>query len=428
MKIRPELRIRVDEEGRLILPAELASRYGLKPGVLVYVDERRSGFALYPSLTNLSKVYIEPTSRCNLECRTCIRHSWSEPLGSMDERTFARILEGLGAAEPPPTVFFGGFGEPLAHPRILDMVRRTKRLGARVELITNGTLLAERVSAGLIDAGLDVLWLSLDGATPESYADVRLGAALPEVLSNLRNLASLRGAGRLYAFDGGSPNGRHPKPEIGIVFVAMRRNLSDLPSVVLLGTGLGATRFMVTNVLPYTPEMCKEALYTRSLADRSSMPGSYYRVELPKMDIGPETAPVLFDRIPGGHSTVFAGADHGEFVDRCPFVDRGSTAIAWDGGLAPCLPLLHDHTSFLNHAQRVSQRHVIGNINEHTLDELWNDAAYAEFRDRVQRFDFSPCSYCGGCDLSERNEEDCAGNTFPTCGGCLWAQGIVQCP
>ncbi len=26
------------------------------------------------------------------------------------------------------------------------------------------------------------------------------------------------------------------------------------------------------------------------------------------------------------------------------------------------------------------------------------------------------------------NEEDCFGNTFPTCGGCLWAQGVIRCP
>jgi hypothetical protein len=28
----------------------------------------------------------------------------------------------------------------------------------------------------------------------------------------------------------------------------------------------------------------------------------------------------------------------------------------------------------------------------------------------------------------ERYEEDCYGNTFPACGGCLWAQGVIQCP
>jgi hypothetical protein len=33
-----------------------------------------------------------------------------------------------------------------------------------------------------------------------------------------------------------------------------------------------------------------------------------------------------------------------------------------------------------------------------------------------------------GCNLSETNEEACFGNPFPTCGGCLWAQGVIQCP
>jgi hypothetical protein len=46
----------------------------------------------------------------------------------------------------------------------------------------------------------------------------------------------------------------------------------------------------------------------------------------------------------------------------------------------------------------------------------------------VLNFEFSPCTLCDGCILSEKNEEDCYGNAFPTCGGCLWAQGIVQCP
>ena len=61
-------------------------------------------------------------------------------------------------------------------------------------------------------------------------------------------------------------------------------------------------------------------------------------------------------------------------------------------------------------------------------DDLWRDPAYLALRDRIQRFDFSPCAFCGGCDLSETNEQDCIGNASPTCGGCLWAQGIIQCP
>jgi MoaA/NifB/PqqE/SkfB family radical SAM enzyme len=429
MKIDRGLVARVDEEGRLVLPPGVASQYGLAPGAEIYVDHTRSGLAFYPSLKHLRKVYIEPTNRCNLDCRTCIRHSWTEALGHMDGETFGRIMEGLRAFDDPPTIFFGGFGEPLAHPRILEMVSEAKGLGARVELITNGMLLDARTAHGLVQAGLDTLWVSLDGATPESYADVRLGAALPQVLRNVWHLISLRSsASQSCSCQGDNLERRTAKPEIGIVFVAMKRNLQDLPNVVLLGMRLGATRFMVTNVLPYTPEMCDEALYARSLTDQSSVPGSPYSLELPKIDIDRETADAIFGRIVGGKTMSFAGTGYGESVNRCPFVDRGSTAIAWDGSLVPCLPLLHDHTSFLNRNERASKRHVIGNVKERSFKELWTDSEYLLFRDRVQRFDFAPCSYCGGCDLSESNQEDCIGNTFPTCGGCLWAQGIVQCP
>jgi len=413
----------IDEEGRLVLPQELAFRYGLKPGVRIPVDEKSASLSLRPPVSRLAKVYVEPTNRCNLECRTCIRNSWDEPLGQMNDETFSRIIEGLGAFRPVPSVFLGGFGEPLSHPGIVDMVGKAKEAGARVELITNGTLLSERMSRELIDAGLDMLWVSLDGSTPESYADVRLGAALPQVLHNLKAFGELAGCSSYFSFS--YPG---PRTQIGVVFVAMRRNVVDLPSVVLLGSRLGARRFMITNVLPYTTDMCKEALYSRSLSDRAFLPDSPYRLELPKIDIDKCTSEPLFWAMLGGHALSLGGAEFGEAANRCPFVDRGATAVTWDGSLVPCLPLLHDHISFPNGRERFSKRHIIGSLAGVSLHDLWGDPSYVAFRERVQMFDFSPCAFCGGCDLSEMNEQDCIGNTAPTCGGCLWAQGLIQCP
>ena len=46
-------------------------------------------------------------------------------------------------------------------------------------------------------------------------------------------------------------------PEIGISFVAMRRNIADLPAFIHMGPKLGISRYMVTNVFPYTEEMCE---------------------------------------------------------------------------------------------------------------------------------------------------------------------------
>ena len=30
--------------------------------------------------------------------------------------------------------------------------------------------------------------------------------------------------------------------------------------------------------------------------------------------------------------------------------------------------------------------------------------------------------------MASTNGEDCYGNALPACGGCLWAQGVIQCP
>jgi MoaA/NifB/PqqE/SkfB family radical SAM enzyme len=422
MKIKTGIRVQVDGHGNLILPHEIAERYGLKAGSELVVSEDATGFSLRLPLTHLSKVYVEPTAYCNLECRTCIRHSWKEPLGMMTAETFDRIIEGIRSVAPVPEIFFGGFGEPLSHPGIVDMVSRAKAVGAHVELITNGTLLTPVMSQALIDAGLDMIWVSLDGARPESYADVRLGAALPKIIDNLSGFMELRDHPQ-YSVLYPNPLAR---PRIGIVFVAMKRNIDDLPAVIRLGRSLGATRFMVTNVLPYTSEMCDETLYQDALGELTFQPSPYV-TEIPKFDIMKATQPFL-RAFYGGNSISFAGADLSGTTDRCPFIDKRAMAVCWDGGVTPCLALLHDHDSFLNGRERHSRRYHAGNLAERSLIDLWNDPAHVTFRKTVDSFDFSPCSYCGGCELSEKNEEDCFANNFPTCGGCLWAQGVVQCP
>ena len=414
----------VDEEGRLRMPPELVQEYGLKPGAKVPVSKSGQGLHLRRPITHLAKVYIEPTNRCNLECVTCIRHSWNEPLGEMSAATFARILDGMRSFSPSPSVLFGGLGEPLAHPDIIDMVQAVKALGSPVELITNGTLLDKITAERLIDAGLDVLWVSLDGATPESYKDVRLGAALPEVLANLTEFRRARWTKH------------YPvsldlllKPQLGIVFVAMKRNIADLPAVFRLASQLGSMRFLVTNVLPYTPEMQDEILYSRALRDAVYAESPWLRsLDFPKMDMNPTTREAFYHAMRGNHSVSIAGGDLHERNNRCPFVEKGALAVRWDGSVSPCLALLHDHKAYLYKYERSLQHYSIGNMQEQDLGDIWNKPEYISFRTRIREFNFSPCIFCGGCDYFQSNEEDCIGSPFPTCGGCLWAQGIIRCP
>ena len=239
----------VGEDGRLVLPHEMIERFNLRPGARVRLEESGNSIRLHRPLNQLTKVYIEPTVECNLDCITCFRNAWDQPLGRMSEETFASILASLKKMDPIPSVYFGGIGEPLFHPKTADWIRQVKQLGVKVELITNGTILTERKSRQLIDAGLDVLWVSLDGATPETYADIRLGAELQTILNNLDRFSKMR------------KGGHYPIPEIGIAFVAMQRNIADLPDIIKIGKSLRAKYFSISNLQPPTAEMQSERLY-----------------------------------------------------------------------------------------------------------------------------------------------------------------------
>jgi len=410
--------VEVDDKGRLVLPDEARLAGGLHPGTRASVELENGRLQLRRPPTQFAKLYIEPTTRCNLACRMCVRNTWTEPIGEMRESSFQALLEGLRAFDPLPRIVFSGFGEPLAHPRLAAMVAAVKALGANAEVVTNGTLLTKELSADLLEAGLDRLWVSLDGAGPESYADVRAGASLPLVLENLSGFRHLSSH---------SPGARS---EVGIVFVAMRRNIGDLPSVVRLGWRLGAWRFMVTNVLPYSAEMCGESLCTWARNYWPGRPSPWIpEIRLPDIDFNRDTREALMSLLQSVANVRFLDLGRHDAHDRCPFIEDGAAAVGWDGSFSPCLTLLHDQVTYLDEQRRrSSRRYVLGNVDNMALKDLWLDASHLAFRERVRAFEFSPCTACGGCDLAEANEEDCFGNAFPTCGGCLWGQGVLQCP
>ena len=417
MKKRSVISVEIDSQGRVVLPAEVGKRYGFSAGAKVRLEEDGTGFRFSRTSENLARVYIEPTNLCNLDCVTCMRNVWDEAPGRMSEAVFQRILAGIRAFQPTPTVFFGGFGEPLTHPSICEMVAQAHQSGAVVELITNGILLSVEMSRRLMDAGLDRLWVSLDGATPESYADVRLGAALPEVIANLRHLKELRGSMSTVT------------PRLGIAFVAMKRNIGELPELIRLGKSLGADQFSISNVLPHTPQLRDEMLYLHSFYE-SDLNASEWSplIALPRLDINSITGDILIQSLKNRHSLSIARQEVNAGANTCPLTEKGSLSVRWDGAVSPCLALLHSNESYLDNHVRKSLAFSVGSLQDQSLEDIWNNASYRALREQLLRFDFSPCISCNSCEMADANLEDCFGNVLPTCGGCLWAQGFIQCP
>ncbi len=372
----------------------------------------------------LTKLYVEPTTRCNLQCRTCMRNTWSEPGGDLSMDIFSRLMRGVEQLGTVQTVALWGIGEPLLHPRILEMVREAGRRGVATEMVTNGMLLDQAAARGLVDAGLGRLVLSVDGTSSRSYADVRRGGELDALRQNMEHL---RDAAR----EAGMPG-----PDVGVEFVLMRSNLSELPRLPSLARELGASHAILTNLLPYTAELKDEILYWLSAGDPYSAarfaddPADHavLPVQVPKIDALPEYLPYLRElgrpvEGDGRHMLALADAD-----GRCPFVEEGAAAVAWDGRVSPCVALMHTHTCYVMDREKAIRGHSLGDVTRRPLADIWVDEEFARFRRRVREFNYSPCVSCGGCDMVEANEEDCFGNTHPTCGDCLWARGVIVCP
>jgi MoaA/NifB/PqqE/SkfB family radical SAM enzyme len=370
-------------------------------------------------MDSLNKLYIEITNRCNLQCQMCIQRAWDVASGHMPLATFNDLMTQIGEFPTPPTIHLGGYGEPMFHPNFLDMVRQAKATGARVEITTNATLLTADKAEALLDLNLDRLVVSIDGVTPESYAHIRVNGNFQKIVNNLRHLYRQK----LYRA------GRHSNPQVEIAFVAMKSNVDDLQELPRLATRIGAWHIRVSNVIPHTPEMEREILYERALTACTYRASRWaVDVSLPKLDWDDQTLPTMRSLSTSRASLTLLNRSLSARNDYCQFVQQGYAAVRWDGQVSPCLSLLHDHPEYVRGRRKDVTHYGFGDIQHRTLREIWESPEYVEHRARLRRFPFSPCTTCGGCERFAKNLEDCSENGFPTCGGCLWAQGFIECP
>lgn len=370
-------------------------------------------------MSHLTKLYIEITTGCNLNCQMCVHRAWGEPTGDMSLATFGALMEQLGQFRSPPIVHLGGYGEPMSHPHFLDMIRLAKATGAQVEVTTNGTLLDPDTSVALIELELDGLVISIDGVSSESYGQVRVDGDFEQVVENLRRLRRLKAR----------RGGQRIDPRVGIAFVAMKRNVAELSELPRLATHVGAWYIQVSNLVPHTPEMEREILYKRSLTACAFRASPWVAdMSLPKFDLDAHTSEPLRGAFGSTASLSLLDVSLSGRNDYCRFAQDGYAAVRWDGEVSPCLPLLHDHPMYVRGRRKDVTHYALGNMNEQPLRDVWESPEFTQFRARLQQFAFSPCSTCGGCERFAGNYVDCTDNVFPTCGGCLWAQGFIQCP
>jgi MoaA/NifB/PqqE/SkfB family radical SAM enzyme len=143
--------------------------------------------------------------------------------------------------------YLQGWGEPLLHPHLWEMIRTTKAAGCRVGFTTCGNLLDETNSARLLDEGVDILSISFAGATPATHESLRVSSDFQKLIANVECVARLKGGRGQAAL------------LLELHFLMMQSNLHELAAFVRLAASLGADEVVATNVA-YSPTREIEAM------------------------------------------------------------------------------------------------------------------------------------------------------------------------
>ncbi len=137
-------------------------------------------------------MYIESTNLCNLSCIMCPtgQKLITRPKGFMDFDLFKRIVDEMAPHVRRTTLHI--WGEPLLHKRIFDMIAYAHEKGLQTEISSNATLLDEEKAYKLIESGLDVIYLAMDGLRPETYESVRVNADFERTNNNIRRFLQIK--------------------------------------------------------------------------------------------------------------------------------------------------------------------------------------------------------------------------------------------
>lgn len=267
----------------------------------------------------------------------------------------ASVWKGLQPHLPDVAeIDFSGGGEPLLQPSLIDWIAEAKQAGCRAGFLTNGSLLDEATSSRLMDAGVDWIALSVDGAQAETFEAIRRGASFAKICENVRCLTGMR-MGEI--------------PRVMFNFVMMLSNIGELQEIVRLAADLHVDQvnFKQCDVVRSGKERNLGLFASKADREIRRHEKALARAQKQARKLGIETTAFAFvpDELP-----------------TCDQDPRNSLFIRYDGRVSPCINLaIGGPSCFLGEDVVIPTVHY-GRLPGEDLISLWDTESCQSYRNR----------------------------------------------
>lgn len=307
-----------------------------------------------------TRMSIEMTRNCNLRCRMCPQN-WLEVNKREIPESVIDAIKFLIPYQNYIAVF--GFGESLTAQHFFEYLDRLPFHNQQtVSLITNGILLTPSVSKKIIAGPINELLVSIDTIDAQTYTYIRQANLLPTIIENIREFSRQRSA--LHT----------KKPNLRLGFVAMRKNIEQLPEFIRFAKEVDAGDVDVGYLNVFSEDFREESLFyfpeltARILKESQQLAQSLQvRLNIPELKRYELT------------DTGISGS--GQFDKQC-LEPWQYIYINSDGTITPCCINIS----------------ILGDLTKSEFQNIWNNDKYRALRQNVNTAaEPYRCKYCFDC-------------------------------
>lgn len=302
-------------------------------------------FYLPPKIPQVVQIGI--TNLCNFDCKMCQRKYLGVKFENMDFVLFKKVVDKLVGVDE---INLTGWGEPLIHPKIIEMIKYCKDIGFKTAFTSNGSLLTEDLGEKIIESKLDKITFSIDSVKEEG----NLKHIITTQLDNIEKFAA-------------KPN--HPK--IIIQTTLHKNGLRNIIDVIQYAKKIKADRVNIGRLdIRFNKTLARPTLNEeKEIITKAISFGD-------KNGIIVEFAPISIDK--GLRRLIY-------FLFKNLLHRRGKYClklynevyIDTEGNVTPCCAL---------------PRYKIGSILNEDLQNIWSSQKFKEFRKLNKKI-------CGECDV-----------------------------